>query len=291
MNHNAGTDGASMNETDPSQVSIRHAATIMLIDDRPELQVFMMERHADIVFGGGMWVFPGGRVDDTDEPDAFAPYCLHRTDQQASALMQMPAGALTYYIAAIREAFEEAGILLARHRDTGQLLDLTSPATEARFDAHRRDINDSNRNFIELIEEENLMLDLGSMHYIARWITPIGPPRRYDTRFFITRMPTIQTPIHDDYELVYSRWMTPTRILEKYSRGEMTLMSPTLRMVRCLAQFSCADDVMKAAEANQSDERARVNDAGDLVLPRDPTYANANENIESGWVRLRPIET
>jgi 8-oxo-dGTP pyrophosphatase MutT (NUDIX family) len=279
-----------MSETDPRRVAIRHAATVMLIDDRPDLQIYVMERHADIVFGGGMWVFPGGRVDEADAPEAFASYCLHRTDKQASAIMQMPSGGLTYYIAAIREAFEEAGILLARHRDTGELLDLTETDIKARFDAHRRDINDSNRNFIELIEEENLMLDLGSMHYIARWITPEGPPRRYDTRFFITRMPTAQTPLHDDYELVHSRWLTPVRILEKFDRGEMTLMSPTLRMVRSLAQFSHSDQVIEAAAANQPDERARVNDAGNLVLPDDPTYATANENIESGWVRLRPLE-
>jgi hypothetical protein len=70
----------------------------------------------------------------------------------------------------------------------------------------------------------------------------------------------------------------------------MTLMSPTLRMVKCLAQFSHANQVMEAAAANQPDERARVNDAGDLVLPDDPSYATANENIESGWVRLRPLD-
>jgi hypothetical protein len=103
-------------------------------------------------------------------------------------------------------------------------------------------------------------------------------------------MPTIQTPGHDDHELVHSRWLTPARILEKFDRGEMTLMSPTLRMVRSLAQFGHADQVIQAAAANQADERARVNDVGELVLPDDPTYATANENIESGWVRLRPLK-
>lgn len=278
-----------MSESDPEQVAIRHAATVMLIDDRPDLQVYMMERHADIVFGGGMWVFPGGRVDEADDPSTFAPFCLHRTDEQASELMQMPAGALTYYVAAVREAFEEAGILLALHRDTGRLLDLSEPETVRRFEAHRRDINDSNRNFIELIEDENLILDVGTMHYIARWITPVGPPRRYDTRFFISRMPAAQTPIHDDHELVHAQWLTPAEILRQFDSGKMTLMSPTLRMLRCLARFTSADEVMAAAAANQPDERARVNATGDIVLPGDADYDTANENIESGWVRLRPL--
>ena len=278
-----------MSHSDPEQVEIRQAATVMLIDDRPDLQVYMMERHADIVFGGGMWVFPGGRVDSTDDPSSFAEFCLHRTDREASALMQMSSGALTYYVAAIREAFEEAGILLALDRNTGIPLDLSKPQAMSRFEAHRRDINDSNRNFLELIEEENLILDVGSMHYIARWITPVGPPRRYDTRFFITRMPVAQTPIHDDHELVHAKWLAPTEILRQFETGEMTLMSPTLRMLRCLARFTSADQVMAAAAANLPDERARVNSAGDIVLPGDTDYAQANENIEAGWVRLRPL--
>jgi 8-oxo-dGTP pyrophosphatase MutT (NUDIX family) len=277
-----------MTEFDPSQVAVRHAATVMLIDDRPDLQVYIMERHADIVFGGGMWVFPGGRVDELDEPEVFAQYCLQRTDAEASALMHMPAGALTYYIAAIREAFEEAGILLALHRDTGKLLDLSEPGMVRRFEAHRRDINDSNRNFIELLKEENLILDVATMHYIARWITPEGPPRRYDTRFFITRMPASQTPIHDDHELVHAKWLAPRDILANFAAGSMTLMSPTLRMLRCLDRFDNAAQVMAAAAANQPDERVRVNTQGELVLPGDDGYAGADEKIESGWVRLRP---
>ena len=278
-----------MTDFDPSQVTIRHAATVMLIDDRPDLQVYIMERHADIVFGGGMWVFPGGRVDELDEAEIFAQYCQQRSDVEASALLHMPAGALTYYIAAIREAFEEAGILLALHRDTGKLLELSEPAIARRFAAHRRDINDSNRNFIELLKEENLVLDVATMHYIARWITPEGPARRYDTRFFITRMPASQTPIHDDHELVHAQWLAPQQILANFAAGSMTLMSPTLRMLRCLERFDSTAQVMAAAAANLPDERVRVSASGELVLPEDAGYAAADENIESGWVRLRPV--
>ncbi|MDZ7684880.1 MAG: NUDIX hydrolase [Gammaproteobacteria bacterium] len=224
----------STTEENATEVPVRHAATVMLVDDRPDLQVYMMERNAATIFAGGMWVFPGGRVDDTDDPAAFQQMSLHRTDFEASDAMGLGQGGLAYYIAAIREAFEEAGILLAVDRDTGEPVDLTDEAIAERFQAHRDDVNDSNRNFIEIMEEENLILDTSKMHYVARWITPVGPPRRFDARFFVARMPERQKGRHDDNELVHSRWLSPKRILEKEAAGEMVFMSPTLRMVRCL---------------------------------------------------------
>lgn len=283
-------DRQTVNDYDPDAVPVRPAATVMLVDDRPDLQIFMMERHADMVFGGGMWVFPGGQVDQADHPEVFQEISIHRTDSEASGFMNLDIGGLAYYVAAIREVFEEAGILLALDRDTHQPLDLTNKEIAARFKTHQDDINDSNRNFIEIMKEENLILDAGKMHYIARWITPTGPPRRFDTRFFITRAPERQTPIHDERELVYSRWLPPQDILDNVESGKMVLMSPTLRMVRNLARFASSDEVIDAAAANQADERARVTPDREIVLPGEPGYESAAEDVESGWIRLRPLK-
>lgn len=126
------------------------------------------------------------------------------------------------------------------------------------------------------------------MHYVARWITPVGPPRRFDARFFVARMPERQKGQHDDSELVHSRWLSPARILEKAAAGEMVLMSPTLRMVKCLAVFDSADEIIRAATRNKPDQRARVNQDREIVLPGEPGYESADETIETGWVRLRP---
>ncbi|MCB1692277.1 MAG: NUDIX hydrolase [Pseudomonadales bacterium] len=279
-----------MTDPDPADVPIRHAATVMLVDDRPDLKVFMMERNANTVFAGGMWVFPGGSVDDADDPGAFEHMSVHRSDEEASRLLGIPSGGLRYYIAAIREAFEEAGVLLALPRQGDDIVDLQDPETARRFEVHRRAVNDSSRSFIDIADEEDLVLDAGSMHYVARWITPEGPPRRFDARFFVSRMPARQVPVHDDSELVHSRWISPQDILDAVAREEMVLMSPTLRMVRCLARFSSADEVIEAAASNQPDERARVNAAREIVLPGDPDYDTADETIENGWVRLRPLE-
>lgn len=272
---------------DPDAVPIRPAATVMLVDDRPDLQVFMMERHANTVFAGGMWVFPGGAVDTSDDAAAYEARCAAREAVEANRLLELKDGALRYYVAAIREAFEESGLLLSVHADSGDKLPLTSQDAIARFQTHRDALNAGDRSLLEILTAENLLMDAGDMHYIARWITPLGSPRRFDARFFIARVPAEQTPAHDNQELVHSAWFRPRDVLEAFEREEMVLMTPTLRMVRSLAQFDSAKQVIESAQSNMPDERVRVVD-GRLVLPGDDGYNNADQNIENGWVRLRP---
>ena len=261
----------------------------MLIDDRPDLQVFMMQRNAKTIFAGGMWVFPGGSVDANDDAKHFEDISVHRTDEAASELMHLEKGGLAFYVAAIREAFEEAGILLALNKRDHSPLNLTNPAVKARFHEHRLKVDANGEDFVHIVNKEKLILDVGQMHYIARWITPVGPPRRFDARFFISKMPSNQEPQHDDSELVHCAWFSPKEILEKFDSGQMVLMSPTLRMIKSLAKFDSARQVIEAAATNPSDERAKVNAAREIILPGDEGYESGDETIESGWVRLRPI--
>lgn len=281
-----------MTDFDPNSVPIRAAATVMMIDDRPDLQLLMMERNANTVFAGGMWVFPGGSVDKEDDSDAFRAIVDDRNDADASALMELERGGLAYYVAAIRESFEEAGLLLARHQSEGHALSFTDPAVAARFEGYRDQVNASEADFLDIIRSEKLLLDTADMHYIARWITPVGPPRRFDARFFIARAPQGQVPLHDNRETVHSAWMSPKDILDRFEAGEMQVMSPTLTMIRALSQFSCTAEVIEAAEANQSDQRIRVIEHNQaIVLPGDEGYEQAAETIEAGWLRLRPLAT
>ena len=274
---------------EPEKVPVRPAATVMLVDDRPGYEVFMMERHANPVFAGGMWVFPGGRVDDDDDADHFQAISIHRSDAEASELMGLSKGGLAYYVAAIREAFEEAGILLALNRDSHTPLDLTDDERAARFAAHRDALNAGETSLIDIVNAENLILDVGAMHYVARWITPMGPPRRFDARFFVAPIPPLQTPVHDDGELVHSEWLAPSDILEREEKDEMVLMSPTLRMVRNLALFDSASQVIESAQANMPDHEARVHpESRVIVMPGEPGYEEGLTDVETGWVRLRP---
>ena len=277
-----------MADFDPETVPIRPAATVMLIDDRPDLQVYMLERHANTVFAGGMWVFPGGAVDHQDDASYYKDIATHRTDAEASELMALPDDGLAYYMAAIRETFEEAGILLALHAEDESPL-VISPEDTPRFNNYRDMLNAGEIELKTILENENLLADVGQMHYVARWITPLGSPRRFDARFFIARIPSNQIPQHDDSELVNSAWLTPREILERIDREEMVLMTVTERMIRSLALFESASQVIEAAAKNLPDQRARVDSkTGKITMPGEPGYDEGLTDVESGWVRLRP---
>ena len=104
-------------------------------------------------------------------------------------------------------------------------------------------------------------------------------------------MPSNQTPIHDNGELVHSEWLSPNEILEQAEAGKMVLMSPTLRMIKNLALFDSAEQVIESVAANQTDEIARVTpDTGIIVMPGEPGYEEGLDKVESGWVRLRPLD-
>ena len=279
-----------MNEFNPNDVPIRPAATVMLIDDRPDLQLLMMERHAKTVFAGGMWVFPGGAIDDEDSfAEANSPRKSVRTDAQANELLGLESGGLAYYMAAIRETFEEAGVLLARRISDDSPLSISSE-NQHRFDALRDRLNANEISLDAILEQESLYADTAQIHYIARWITPPGGSRRFDARFFIAKIPRNQNPVHDDGELINSIWLTPREIIDRASRDEMVIMSPTLRMVKNLADFNSADDAITAAAANLPDDQARVHtETGIIVMPEESGYDDALTNVESGWIRLRPL--
>ena len=270
-------------------VPVRPASTIMLIDDRPDLQVFMMERHANTAFAGGMWVFPGGAVDNQDDANYFSSSSTTRKDKKISTIMGINTGGLTYCLAAIRETFEEAGVLLSLNRKDQSPLDITAESVE-RFQRYRDQLNADEIDLKTIFENESLVPDVEKIHYIARWITPLGSPRRFDARFFVAKMPSLQIPMHDKKELVNSRWMSPGELIDKAANKEMVLMSPTLRMIKSLAEFDSTDQVIESAASNLKDHRARVHaTSGVIVMPHEPGYENALTDVESGWVRLRRV--
>lgn len=282
------TDDPKMNDFDPEAVPVRPAATVMLVDDRPDLQVYMLERNAKTVFAGGMWVFPGGAVEHQDDANYYKDIATHRTDDEASSLMGLASGAIAYYMAAIRETFEEAGILLALHKEDESPL-VIEGKNQNKYAEYRDQLNAGEIDLKTILERENLLADVGQMHYVARWITPLGSPRRFDARFFIARIPSNQIPQHDDSELVNSDWLTPQEILNRIDREEMVLMTVTERMIRSLDLFDNASQVIDSAAKNLDDERARVHPTtGKITMPGEPGYDDGLTDVETGWVRLRP---
>src|SRR5262245_31315466 len=184
-------------------VEARPAATVLLVrDGEPSgVEVFVLRRTASAAFAAGMYVFPGGRVDHVDGAAELEPYCDGLDDATASARLGLEHGGLAYWVAAVRECFEEAGVLLARRRDGGPLVV---------DEADRKAVHAGELSMEELCRRDDLVLDLTGIRYIAHWVTPVGETaRRFDTRFFLAAAPEEQEGVHDDAELVHSMWVRP----------------------------------------------------------------------------------
>jgi glyoxylase-like metal-dependent hydrolase (beta-lactamase superfamily II)/8-oxo-dGTP pyrophosphatase MutT (NUDIX family) len=205
---------------------------VILLRDAPAgIEILMMRRVEASAFGGGAYVFPGGRVDAQDLDPALARRCLGMDEAQASALLDTSEGALGYWIAAIRECFEESGLLLAVDH-LGHPVDM-HPALEA----ERAALVAQSTTLLDIITRHDLRLTLEPLVYFSHWITQAGRPRRFDTRFFMTAVPSAQVASHDGAELDDHVWINPSDALERHRRGEFHLMFPTRRtleeLVRC----------------------------------------------------------
>ena len=251
-----------MSEPAP-HVEVQPAATVMLVRDAGQgrggsLEVLMLRRHPESVFAADAWVFPGGRVDDGD--GLGTPIGAGPSDADASRALGLPSGGLAYWVAAARECFEEAGILLARHALTGSWLDTTKLSSRgtppdprgcaARLVRYRREVHAGVVSLGAVLEAEGLVLDLSGVHYVSHWITPPGrTARRFDTRFFVAEAPPDQPVSHDAGETVESDWTTPAAALARGGAGEITLLVPTIANLRALAQFSSTGELVAAARA------------------------------------------
>jgi 8-oxo-dGTP pyrophosphatase MutT (NUDIX family) len=231
-----------------SEPEVRDAATVMLVrDGEAGMEVFMLRRNLNSDFVGGAYVFPGGAVDPADREADLEAVSTGRRDEQASEVLGVERGGLAYWVAAIRECFEEAGVLLA-HRD-GVVVSFKDPSVAERFRVHRAAVDEGRLRLVELCQAEDLELDVGAMHYFSHWITPVGPPRRYDTRFFVAAAPPEQVPLHDDRETIANLWVRPAEALERHARGELDLIFPTIKNLEAIARFDRSQDLLDAAAA------------------------------------------
>jgi len=243
----AASEAAEVRGEPAPHVEVQPAATVMLVRDAAtgpdvSLEVLILRRHPESVFAADAWVFPGGRVDDAD--GLATPITAGPSDEEASRALGLPSGGLAYWVAAARECFEEAGILLARHADTNEWLDTTTEWGSARLARNRRDVHSGAASLAAVLEAEGLVLDLSGVHYVSHWITPPGrTARRFDTRFFVAEAPPDQVVSHDAAETVESVWTTPADALERGRAGEITLLIPTIANLEALARFSSVADI------------------------------------------------
>ena len=265
---------------DPHTVPISPAATVLLVrDDELGLDVFMLRRTLSAAFASGMYVFPGGRVDDADSHEELGEICDGLTDEHASSLLQIPRNGLSFWVAAIRECFEEAGVLLARHADTGEVVRFDTPEVIERFEEARHLVHEGELSLTELCRRENLRLTTDAIHYVSHWITPAGERRRFDTRFFVARAPQAQEPLHDDGETIESLWVKPHDALSRFASGDLQMLPPTISSLEFLLDCTTADDALDAARKvgvpPVIEPRLRLNSDGKviaIVMPGESGY-------------------
>ena len=239
-------------------VPLRDAATVMLVrdavddDGRPAVEVCMLKRNLASEFVAGAYVFPGGSLDPADGGGAAEELCRGLDDATASDLLGVEAGGLAFWVAALRECFEEAGVLLAQPRDAADgtaVLDTTDAAVRARFEAHRLEINEGRKGLLAVCREEDLVLPADTVHYVSHWITPELAPKRFDTRFFVTAAPPGQVAHHDEGETIATIWVRPSDALARFEAGEIELLPPTIANLEELGVHTSTEEVMAWARA------------------------------------------
>lgn len=201
-------------------MKVRDAATMLVLRESPT-QVFMVKRHSKSAFLANAWVYPGGALDPSD----FDPQLQERVDisgEEASEILKIsdPNHALAFFLAAIRETFEEAGLLLAT-RD-GQHVEHLG----VEFQEYRSGMQRADHSLLTLAKAFDLEFPVSKMRYLDHWITPEYAPRRFDTRFFVVEAPK-HDAVHDELETVDGVWISPEEALRRGRSGEWFIAPPT----------------------------------------------------------------
>ncbi len=275
----SGQGGGNAPGQGANQVQIpRPAATLILVRDASEgMEVFMIRRTQSAVFMGGAHVFPGGGVDASDASEDLAAHCEGIDDAAASTLLGVERGGLAYWVAALRECYEEAGLLLA-HDAAGKYADLNEARHAHAFAQWREAIRGGRSTLADLCREHDLRLAAGRLAYFSHWITQPGRPRRYDTRFFVAEAPAAQTASHDNSETVDNLWIRPGEALARHQRGEMQLVFPTIKTLESITRFDSAAALMAFASSPRTmpamaPRSANAAEGMKLLVPGDFAYA------------------
>lgn len=276
----------------------RPASTVVLA--RPAdgaFEIFLVRRHDNVAFMGGAHVFPGGRVDDADRTDDAGQWC-DGVDAAVERMRDVSAEeAVAFHVAAIRELFEEAGVLLARRHDRIVHID----ERDQHWRSLRHDLLEQRLTMRALAEREQVRLALDTLALFAHWVTPDVETRRFDTSFFLAIAPEEQQAAHDDRETTQGTWITPSEAIDRCLAGAIALPPPTWTTLRWLSACSSVDDAWQWARSQRValvQPRVAEDDNGTriIMLPGDPgcpavegfAAAETRFVLENG--RWRPVE-
>ena len=251
----------------PTLLTPRPAATLILARegaDGPE--VFLMQRTLKADFVAGAYVFPGGAVDPGDEEAFWADNAGGFDDRRASRLLGIEQGGLAYWVAAVRECFEESGLLLAEDSDG------RAPAADE-LTALRARVAAGELDFSALCRERGLRPTLTALGYFSHWITPPGLSRRFDTRFFLAAAPAEQIAVPDQAETIDHAWLRPEDALAMNQRGELELVFATIQTLKALSGFDSVAAMLAHAHAL---------DAVPALMPRISTGSQGRRMVLPG---------
>ena len=264
---------------------IRAAATLILYRRVPEKLVFLLRRSQRSSFMPNAMVFPGGRVDEADADDLWHDLVVHPA--LVKGIDSPPQ--LAHYVAAARETFEEAGVLLAEH--DGEILSPHCALGARVFGSFREQLNGGLCDFLSLVRDNHLKLRLDDMSYFSRWVTPQIEKRRFDARFFVAELPPEQAATADDRETTCGAWMRPSDAIAAYEAGDIELAPPTLRILLTLAaDWTALQRLAAGASEPMAPQAKRVDGELHLVLPGDRDYDPPGDSInrvirrDSRWI-------
>ena len=208
------------------------ATVVMLRDAADTIEVLLLKRHRASGFVPGAYVFPGGRTDEADDAPALLENC------------PIPDGAVPahFWFGAVREVFEETGILLARTKENEWAADATSSET---MEEWRLRLMQGEATLLDVINGENLRIDLEGVAYFAHWITPVAEPRRYDTRFFIAAVPDGRVARPDAREMDDAIWISPAQALANFREGRLPMVFPTVHTLQDLEVFESVHEAVE----------------------------------------------
>jgi 8-oxo-dGTP pyrophosphatase MutT (NUDIX family) len=239
------------------------------------IEVFMVRRVIQSDFMPDVYVFPGGSVQADDRAAELAegvcvPVAPSLSDSEGRTVLGSGVRA-----AAIRELFEEAGVLLANR--VGEILAINDENL-ARFDAYRQAFNQRQGSLVEMAHAENLMLATDRLGYFAHWITPEGMPKRFDTHFFVTTAPEEQQAAHDRLETSEGIWISPSEALARFERSEFPLVFATIYQLRELAAFSSVKEALESTTTQHVPTRIPK-----LVQEDGKTRVFLQEDAKNAW--------
>jgi 8-oxo-dGTP pyrophosphatase MutT (NUDIX family) len=264
--HDESSCGEAMTQTTREPVPAIPSATILLLrDGSRDLEVFMVQRHHEVDFARGALVFPGGKIDESDQEAGLRERCDGAPEADDEHALR---------VAAIRETFEESGILLARPRSSSELVD--DDRLREIEGRHRGALNRGQTTLREIVEAEDLTLACDLLVPFAHWITPEIAPKRFDTHFFLVAAPPDQAALHDGRESVDSTWTTPEAALADADAGRCTIVFPTrLNLMKLGRSHGVGEALARAREATIVTVMPRIDqtEAGPMLrIPAEADY-------------------